>query len=316
MSDAPLRVIFVGGYTRSGSTLLDRLLGSLPGVCAVGEFRHLWGMGMVEDRFCGCGTAFSACAFWRAVLEHAFDGRPVANPAAVKRDEEVLFRARHIAGLARPALLSRRMQGARRRFIERRQRLFRAIAAVSGAHTVVDSSKNPSYGLLLADTPGLDVRTVHLVRDSRATSFSWTRVKADPRFAGRTDFFPRRRPAVSATWWMVNGLLMELAGRARQRPLRVRYEDLARDPERTVAQVAAFAGLPDGQLPAREAWIELGPQHSIGGNPMRFEHGEVRIEPDRAWEREMPWWSKATATAISWPLLWRYGYLWRGAHGG
>lgn len=313
MSDAPLRVIFVGGYTRSGSTLLDRLLGSLPGVCAVGEFRHVWRMGLLENRFCGCGTPFRDCAFWRAVLAHAFGGAADLDPAAMQREEEALLKARYFAGLVDRRLLPASLRAARRRWIERRQRLFAAIATVSGATTIVDSSKNPSYGLLLADTPGLDVRTIHLVRDSRATSYSWTRVKADPRFAGQVHYFPRRSPAVSATWWMVNGLLMEVASRARRGSLRVRYEDLARDPGQTVARIAAFAGLPERRLPAREAWVELGPQHSVGGNPMRFEHGAIRIEPDTAWQRQMPWWSKAAATACSWPLLWRYGYLGPGA---
>ena len=67
-----LRVVYIGGYTRSGSTLLDRLLGATPGAVSVGELRHLWSMGFIEDRFCGCGEPFSACPFWRRVVGDAF----------------------------------------------------------------------------------------------------------------------------------------------------------------------------------------------------------------------------------------------------
>ena len=33
----PVRVIYLGGLGRSGTTLLERLLGEIPGVCASGE---------------------------------------------------------------------------------------------------------------------------------------------------------------------------------------------------------------------------------------------------------------------------------------
>ncbi|HEY2794503.1 MAG TPA: sulfotransferase, partial [Micromonosporaceae bacterium] len=36
------RVVFLGGLGRSGTTLLERILGEVPGVCALGELVHLW----------------------------------------------------------------------------------------------------------------------------------------------------------------------------------------------------------------------------------------------------------------------------------
>ena len=56
--------------------------------------------------------------------------------------------------------------------------LYRAIATVTGARVIVDSSKLPSYLAVLRGVDGLDVRTVHLVRDPRAAAFSWQRAKA------------------------------------------------------------------------------------------------------------------------------------------
>ena len=37
---------FVGGFGRSGSTLLERVVAELPGVCALGEVLHLWERGV------------------------------------------------------------------------------------------------------------------------------------------------------------------------------------------------------------------------------------------------------------------------------
>ena len=34
---APLRVLYLGGMGRSGSTLLERMLGEVPGACSLGD---------------------------------------------------------------------------------------------------------------------------------------------------------------------------------------------------------------------------------------------------------------------------------------
>ena len=77
-----MKVLYVAGSGRSGSTIVDNILGQLDGVGRVGEVRFLWERGMLEDRTCGCGAAFSACPFWRAVLERAFGGPAGVDPDA------------------------------------------------------------------------------------------------------------------------------------------------------------------------------------------------------------------------------------------
>ncbi len=66
-SDGPVDVVFVGGMPRSGSTLLDLLIGQLPGHCDVGELFYMWQGGAKRDQRCACGEHFSRCPFWTAV---------------------------------------------------------------------------------------------------------------------------------------------------------------------------------------------------------------------------------------------------------
>jgi hypothetical protein len=54
----PVRVLYIGGLGRSGSTLLDRMIGQLPGFFSAGEIREVWQQGLRENRPCGCGTPF------------------------------------------------------------------------------------------------------------------------------------------------------------------------------------------------------------------------------------------------------------------
>src|SRR3954468_13170726 len=74
MSSSGTRVVYVGGVIRSGSTLLDRMLGELPGHVAVGELCYLWQHSVKLDRACGCGEPFSQCSLWSAVGEKGFGG--------------------------------------------------------------------------------------------------------------------------------------------------------------------------------------------------------------------------------------------------
>ena len=38
----PAPVLYIGGWGRSGSTLLSHLLGGLDGMVSVGELRYVW----------------------------------------------------------------------------------------------------------------------------------------------------------------------------------------------------------------------------------------------------------------------------------
>jgi hypothetical protein len=75
-----VRVLFLGGLGRSGTTLLERVLGELPGVCPLGEVVHLRERDLRNGERCGCGATFSDCDFWRSVGEEAFGGRQPAGP--------------------------------------------------------------------------------------------------------------------------------------------------------------------------------------------------------------------------------------------
>src|SRR3954470_20467180 len=68
------RVVYVGGVIRSGSTLLDRMLGELPGHVAVGELCYIWEPSLLLNHDCGCGRPFADCPFWSAVGTTGFGG--------------------------------------------------------------------------------------------------------------------------------------------------------------------------------------------------------------------------------------------------
>lgn len=305
---APLPVIFIAGMGRSGSTLLDRLLGSVDGVCSVGELRWIWTLGFRDNQLCGCGERFLACPFWVAVVAEAFGGPGGVEPGAMARRQEALLRLKWLPFVLAGRLPSGKLRYALRDFGNTRRRLYRAILTVSGATTVVDSSKYPPYGVALRAVRGLDVRTVHLVRDARGTAHSVARQR-DPSAEGRSAYRHARPAPLAALNWLTLNVVTEAAWLARRNYLRVRYEDLAADPEGETGRILRFAGIAAAPpRPLAPATFDLGVQHTLAGNPMRMEHGPMVVRPDLSWRTGLSSRSQFATTAITLPGLLRYGY--------
>ena len=101
-STAP--VVFIGGFGRSGSTLLERMLGCLDGVVTLGEVGHLWQRGIVNDESCACGQPFSRCPFWSEVGQRAFGGWTSVDAARVLDLKDKVDRQRRMPSTVRRRL--------------------------------------------------------------------------------------------------------------------------------------------------------------------------------------------------------------------
>ena len=66
-SDAPIRVVYVMGAGRSGSTVLDTILNNHEDVIGVGELVHLFIEGSAVKENCSCGEARDTCEIWSSV---------------------------------------------------------------------------------------------------------------------------------------------------------------------------------------------------------------------------------------------------------
>lgn len=304
-------VVFVGGWGRSGSTLLDRLLGGLPDVVSVGETRDIWAHGVLEDRLCGCGEPFSGCSFWQEVGREAFGGWDPDHARALHRLRRRVDRPWMLPGLLAPVLLGRRRRAELRDYTAALARLQAAVARVSGAGVVVESSKIPTYGLLL-HRAGVPVRVLHLVRDSRGVVHSWRKQVQRVDVTDRTDYMHRYSAAAGAARYLLYNASTHLLHLARLPYQRVRYEDLVASPDTVLPRLASYAGavVPSELATAlRSGSVDLGPSHTVDGNPMRFAVGPLRIRRDEAWRRDLPRHQQALVRALTAPLLARYGYL-------
>jgi len=313
-----LRVIYLGGLGRSGTTLTERLLGELPGIWPAGEVVHMWQRGIVSGERCGCGEPFPDCPFWQKVGAVGFGGWDRVDVDRVGRLRAAVDRSRYIPLLAAPAL-PRALRQPLAEYLSYYRRIYAAIAEISGCPVIVDSSKHASLAFCLSRCPGLDLRVIQVVRDSRAVAFSWARTVRRPDCSGLS-YMTSYPAATAAMQWNVQNGALELLARSGTAAMRVRYEDLVDAPARTLAQIAGFAGVAAGPggLPflgsaADGCWADLGAAHTVSGNPMRFATGRIPIRRDDQWRAAMPDPQRRTVTALTFPLLARYGYARRAA---
>jgi hypothetical protein len=302
-------VVYLGGFGRSGSTLVERMLGAADGWVNVGELVDLARSVAPADELCGCGVPFSQCPVWTKVGDVAFKGWTTDVLDRLSTLHRSAARQRHLPGL----LDSRRTPSAA--LVDLRTayaRIYRAVAEVTGSNVVVDASKGPALGQALAGAPGIDLRMLNVVRDPRAVAWSWSRHVDRPHATAGGEQMWRIPAHRSAAQW--SALQVEMAAIHRiggTRSVRLLYEDFVADPVGSLVDATTRLGVPlaDTDLPALEdGRVVLGPSHGLSGNPGRFRSGALELRRDDGWTREMPTADRAVVTALTLPLLRAYGY--------
>jgi hypothetical protein len=302
------KLLYIAGHWRSGSTLLDRLLGHAEGFTSVGELVLLWKHGVQDNAPCSCGASFTECDFWRTVLRGAGGVDQLAFYEQLRSDMACIH-----------SRLKQRLTTPWKRVPDHEPapaladglpKLYRAIATACNSDVVVDSSKTVSYALLLHRLPDIDLHLLHIVRDSRAVAYSRQRRKSLFPAHDAVQYMGRAGPLSSATKWLVRNTGVEYIKGRGVKHLLVRYEDLAVSPRQTLDRIGDFLGVGiEGLQFMTDNSVRLTPGHLVSGNPMRFTHGTIAIRPDSEWRKNMRLLEKLMVTAITSPMLLRYGYF-------
>ena len=308
MDNAPVKVLYVAGLGRSGSTILANTLGQVEGFFSGGELNFIWKHALIENRLCGCGRPSRECPFWGPVFDGEFGGQSEDLAREMMRLQYSGARTRHI-----PLMLTdggrEKIRARLGKFLDNTGRLYKAIRSVSGSRVVVDTSKEPAYGYALGMVPGIDLRVLHLVRDPRAAAYSWAKKKPQPDSADR-EFMHQKTPAQSAVLWDAwNAAIEALWRRTPEKYLRLRYEDFIADPRASFEAMLELVGEEGSELPlVGEREVKLGISHTVSGNPNRFDTGAVELKQDQAWTEKMSPRDQKLVTALTVPLLKRYHY--------
>lgn len=297
-AQAAIKLIYVAGYGRSGTTLLDIALGEHPAIMGAGEVttlaRHVWENG----EYCACGAPVRDCPSWKAIVARWLQGEPDGFLSQYRRTQQW---TEGLVGLGRLLRLPPWREHARRTL-----KLLRGMASVSGRPILVDSSKLPGRAFALAAMPGIDLHVVHVVRDGRGVAWSLLKgYRRNVKDGVQRELRPKPLLYTALRWSMVNLAAERLCRRVGpDRSIRVRYEDFVDNPRGTIGRIVALVGETPSCAPDLAPFE---PQHQVAGSRHRMQKS-IEMRPDDKWKREMPGYKQRLFTFLCAPLLRRYGY--------
>lgn len=286
-SRVPLVYILSNG--RSGSTLLDLLLGAQRGFWTMGEVQLItWEM-QDPRNLCGCGDPIQRCGFWEAALEEATLG-----------DDHVIRRFRESPGSGKairpreliPLYLDfpTKCSQASEKMVTYGQANSRLLSSVlrhaeketgNEVRWLVDASKDPYRLLWLARSGRFDLRVLHITKDPRSFVYSMTK-GSNGTYQGPLSKTLR----MALRWRIENAIMLKVCREAI--PVSnwstLRYQDVAERPAETLDSVTDEIGikLSEKVTPKIRAYTN----HAVSGNKMRW--GDTEIHYDDKWMSRFP----------------------------
>lgn len=300
MSDTDIspKIIYIAGTGRNGSTVIGNILAETPDIVSVGELKYLW-RDLYFRHLCGCGKEINSCEFWREVVRKAFGTLSNKDLELLMRSEEKInrrfgfvYHKSHDSGIME--------------LVKSYKVLYAAIQLVSGRDFIVDTSKTPLFEKFLISRLSYPVYTIHLIRDPRATSYSWNLKKDTP--DPTEPFLPRLGILSTSFNWVIWNLIIE--AKKNKNYLRLHYEDLTEKPQSNFEKIIQFVKCAPSPAPLfNNRMIQIGVHHTVSGNPARFRRGALEIKLDERWKHSMPIFQKMLVFSLTWPLFLKYYYL-------
>lgn len=310
---ATLRLVYIAGFGRSGSTLVERTLGAIPRWVNVGELIQLFRLPAAAEELCGCGTLFQECAFWSQVGDRAFGGWSGETLEEIRALQQQVARQRFL-----PRLLltgdhkDSRFAASLRDYGAAYQQLYAAVAEVADADVIVDASKWPAQALALHRATPIPVSLLHLVRDARGVAYSWRKSSVHrPHGGSGNSVMASLSISATARQWVTCQTEIELIRPLFKDSARMRYEDFVRNPRTELESTQSALGLSlssDDLEHISAHSLQLPTSHGVAGNPSRFAHGLIAVRPDHQWTQDFSRRDRQVVTAITAPWLVGYGY--------
>ncbi len=277
---ARVSIIYLVGSGRSGTTLLSRLLDLQERYRAVGEPRYV-GQEDTWELSCGCGTTHEKCELWGPLIARWEDPDRLRRWEAANRAGNLS----QLAGLVAPT----RPTPAVQRGLPELQHIYTSLAA--GGYTVVDESKTPWLGYLLAHQPWADVRFVELVRHPSDVMRSRVTTK---------EYQPPTPREEAARHWLRTCVTADLLRRRTSQPwLRTAFTRFVDEPQAVLEEILGHP--PQGLVGGA---FEAVPNHIYLSNADKLRRGPDSVRPSSGrtpepfegagpWEKMcLQWWNR------------------------
>lgn len=282
-----LKIVYVAGVGRSGSTLLDLILGDNEIAISTGEIANIFSALQSNNEYCSCGELASKCNFWVKVLREYERVEEFTSIHEYLRLQKKYERIRNIPFL----IISKYLRTQEyQNYTNSQVALYRAIAKVSNKNVIIDSSKKPVRALSLSCSKNLNFYVLHLIRDGRGVAWSMKKsFKKDSEKGIQKDLVSTPIWKTAILWSVINVLISSWHkfGLLPHYHL-IRYEEIIESVDSELNRIGNFLNtdfsstlkkIADGVL------IVVG-GHSIAGNRVRMKKN-IRLKPDYEWKEAL-----------------------------
>lgn len=252
-----IRVLYIMGTARSGSTVLEILLAHGEHCVGVGELSAIVQDGFIENKPCSCGAAFNDCGFWSEVKRQlALNQKDLQEWAHLQR--KVDWHAGFLRQWLR--LLS---PSDWRRYHDYNSCLLHVLHDISGGAVIVDSSKYAGRALALAKMPEVELSVICLTRSPEGLMDSFQK-------PNKEEQHPKTPWAVFRYYAFVMFSLRVALRRLKVSSLRLTYEQFIGDPVAAITRIGEKSHInfmPVIERIRDDESLEVG--HLVTGNRLR-----------------------------------------------
>lgn len=288
-----IKYLFICSSGRSGSTLLDLLLGSHSKIASLGEISHL-PKNISLNTLCSCGKPVKSCDFWKQVASHIhkkLDLNIFKKPYSLKlgyikpqvimdhihRTRKYQIARKIVHGIdylnLRYDLMPLKnlfLSNYHQTMVEHNKLLYDVISHISQKQMVVDSTKSYLKCMNIYGRFNKNTRIIFLTRDGRGVMYSNIKSQFNALQSIRT--------------WK-NYYLRSLCLLKKHVPdehiIQIKYEDLVDNPKKVLNGIYRFLEL---SFEKETLDFAIHVHHITNGNEMRFTN-KSKIKADVSWKQ-------------------------------
>jgi hypothetical protein len=258
-----IKIIYLLGAGRSGTTLLGTILNSHSKICTIGEM-HQFPDYLLNNKACSCGDKLTQCEFWRTIIKLTdFSGIDLENlERTVKQKEshtnilKLLFKTK----VDEPYLKFHNL-------------IFESISKQHKEQLLLDSSKYIARYLLLKKSDKLNIKGIYVTRDVRGVINSFSKKVQTPKSAIGTIIY-----------YMLINSFAELLSLMDKDIIKIKYEDFINAPLPTLNKIYNHVLNPQEKAESISKIFDM--PHIIGGNRMK-KKSKITIEGDEKWKNNI-----------------------------
>jgi len=282
-----MKLIYLLGAGRSGTTALASILGNNDTIQTIGEMHQFYDH-LRNDKKCACGQLLKDCSFWSKIISK-LPNKIVEQPNKIQElSDQLEYHSslpKHLFGLHKTIDI--------KTYNFFQSAILNPTLKEAGTSYLLDSAKYVGRYLALRKNPNLKITGIYIVRDVRGVVHSFQKKVQSS-----------RKPISAIFYYLsVNLVAQFIYLRNKRSIIKIRYEDLIQDPINILQKIEKKLTLDFSDIKQKidkKGAFEIG--HIIGGNRLKYNQ-TLTLSSDEKWKKEIPRNKQILYYLLSFPVM-------------